>query len=126
MTWACHQEEGNADRRRNVGRIRVTRLKHHCEICVIVADLVSPRALLSLDHIWRIRHGGGRMLLAVYNSRLSSLVPWDESEHQGNPAQEDLGLKIGTNRRGFWGGVLQLSDAESMDFHRVPNQVLYL
>jgi hypothetical protein len=38
---------------------------------------------------------------------------------------KNLGLKIGTNGRGFLGGFLQLSDAESMNFHCVPNQVLY-
>ena len=36
-----------------------------------------------------------------------------------------LGLKIGTNQSRFLGGFLKLSDAESVNFHRVPNQVLY-
>jgi hypothetical protein len=36
-----------------------------------------------------------------------------------------LGLRIGTNQRGFLCGFSVLSDAESMNFHCVPNQVLY-
>ena len=35
-----------------------------------------------------------------------------------------MGLKIGTNQRRLLGGVLKLNDAESVNFHRVPNQVL--
>ena len=34
-------------------------------------------------------------------------------------------LKIGTNQRRLLGGFLKLNDAESVNFHRVPNQVLY-
>jgi len=33
-----------------------------------------------------------------------------------------LGLKIETNQTGFLGGFLDLSDAESMNFHCVPNR----
>ena len=36
-----------------------------------------------------------------------------------------LGLSFGTNQRGFLGGFLNLNDAESINFHCVPNQVLY-
>ena len=36
-----------------------------------------------------------------------------------------LGLRIGTNQSGFLSGFLKLSAAESVNFHRVPNQVLY-
>jgi hypothetical protein len=36
-----------------------------------------------------------------------------------------LGLRIGTNQDRFLGGFLKLSDAESVNFHCVPNQVLY-
>jgi hypothetical protein len=36
-----------------------------------------------------------------------------------------LGLKIGTNQGRVPGGFLSLSAAESVNFHRVPNQVLY-
>jgi len=38
---------------------------------------------------------------------------------------EFLGLSFGTNQSRFWGGFPTLSDAESMYFHCVPNQVLY-
>ena len=41
------------------------------------------------------------------------------------PGQENLGLKIGTSRGGLLSGFLLLSDAESMNFHCAPNQVLY-
>jgi hypothetical protein len=36
-----------------------------------------------------------------------------------------LGLRIGTNQDRSLGGFLKLSDAESVNFHCVPNQVLY-
>src|SRR5437899_1948311 len=36
-----------------------------------------------------------------------------------------LGLSFGTNQAGFLSGFLKLSDAESVNFHCVPNQVLY-
>jgi len=36
-----------------------------------------------------------------------------------------VGLKIGTNQGRFLGGFLRLSAAESVNFHRAPNQVLY-
>ena len=39
--------------------------------------------------------------------------------------QQRLGLKIGTNEGRLLGGFLKLNDAESVNFHRVPNQVLY-
>jgi hypothetical protein len=38
---------------------------------------------------------------------------------------QEIGTKVGTNRGRFLGGFLRLSAAESMSFHRVPNQVLY-
>lgn len=34
-----------------------------------------------------------------------------------------LGPRIGTNQSGLLRGFLKLSDAESVNFHRVPNQV---
>jgi hypothetical protein len=37
---------------------------------------------------------------------------------------EKLGLKIGTNQGPVLGGFLNRSAAESVNFHRVPNQVL--
>ena len=36
-----------------------------------------------------------------------------------------LGLRIGTNHLGFLSGFWKLNDAESVNFHCVPNQVLY-
>ena len=43
----------------------------------------------------------------------------------GNWWIKRLGLRIGTNQGRFSGGSLKLSDTESVNFHRVPNQVLY-
>jgi hypothetical protein len=40
--------------------------------------------------------------------------------------QQRLGLKIGTNEGRFLGGFLKVNDAESVNFHRVPNQILNL
>src|SRR6266576_1277010 len=35
-----------------------------------------------------------------------------------------LGLSFGTNQSGVWSGFLELNDAEAVNFHCVPNQVL--
>ena len=43
----------------------------------------------------------------------------------GRACSDCLGLSFGTNQAGFLGGFLKLNDAESMNFHCVPNQVLY-
>jgi hypothetical protein len=43
---------------------------------------------------------------------------------KGKTAWIGWGLRIGTNQSGFLGGFLYLSDAESVNFHCVPNQVL--
>jgi hypothetical protein len=37
----------------------------------------------------------------------------------------NFGSKFGSNQPPFLGGFLKLTDAESMNFHCVPNQVLY-
>jgi hypothetical protein len=53
-----------------------------------------------------------------------NLEPFSTSSRRGREA-EGLGLRIGTNQSRFYCGFLQLSYAESVNFHCVPNQVLY-
>ena len=81
----------------------------------------------------RSRHGrhfpGRRDFLTAPGGALASLV--DQASAGIAPSPQErvapirLGLRIGTNQSGFLGGFLYLSDAESMNFHCVPNQVLY-
>jgi len=57
---------------------------------------------------------------------LGSLGAHGNSQRRGKVVHalgrfRSLGLSFGTNQSGF----LKLSDAESMNFHFVPNQVLY-